>query len=263
VREARFLTNRARPEQVIGLAMFIALAITLSGCIKVDYEVSTEVRPSGACEREMKMEAASGLLVYLNITDMRSRLQTGGWKFEQRKSGNEVSLALSKGFDSVQKMAEEALGTMPIDVPLVKEGDILQPGTADLEVRNLFFVAYYKYTETTPKIALKVQRGPISVGVRKLAARLMKAEVALTLPGKITETNGKLDGASTATWELTLPDYLDGYTMTAESKIVHEWAFAVVGVGILALILVLVTLTRARRKAPKEATHGGETEDGE
>lgn len=257
MRKALVRTGPARSAKTAALLMLVALVSALSGCVRVDYQVSTEVRPSGACEREMKMDAASDLLRYVNITDMRSRLETGNWKFEQRKSGNEVSFALSKDFDSVQKMAEETLGTMPIDIPLVKEGDILQPGTADLQVKNLFFVAHYKYTETTPKIALKVQRGPITIGVRKVAARLMKAKVALTLPGEITETNGKLENGSTAVWELTLPDYLDGYTMTAESKIVHEWAFAVVGVGILALILVLITLTRAGRKPPGEAEHGG------
>jgi hypothetical protein len=263
VRQDCAVTTCARITRGVAVAAMAGCVVFLSGCVKVDYKVSTSVGANGRCEREMKMEAQGDLLRYVNMTDMRSRLQSGNWRVDQHKWGNEVSIALSKKFDSVQKMAEEALGTMPIGIPLLEDSDVLQPGRADLKVRNLFFVAYYRYTETTPKIALKLKRGPVAISIRKLVGRLMKAKVALTLPGQITKTNGKLQGASTATWNLTLPDYLDGYTMTAESKIVHIWAFAVVGVGILALILILVTLTRGRGKTSAEAEHGGEAGYGE
>lgn len=227
------------PRRLLAVAATAVMVLALAGCFKLDMDLTVN-----------SDDTLDGTVVFAIDKDLS---EMAGGQDSELDQGNLPEGATVEDYDQDgfvgQKVTLDGVSMDELNTSFSGEGDTGGPGQWQLTHEG----DEYRFTGDMDMTDLA------SSGSDELdmSAFMQGAElrVALTFPGEVTESNGKVDG-NTVVWEPKIGEKNEMTAVAKESSGLSTWIIVGIAAAVVLLLLIaagVVLLVRGRGTPPEQA----------
>lgn len=237
--------NLQRSFTAKALGLLLALvAVFACGCGTLNVDLHTTLKLNGDVQQEVRY-TASGLMSSAVSSSMDpATLEADGWVVTTDTSSASSIVTISKTFKNGEDFT--LTDSASADSPAVKD--------AQFRVKNYFFFKTFHIEGTLSGVSAADMGDLSSYGASvtpQMLDSMLHLTWAVTLPGRITDTNAPNKEGNTATWDFTYSSLQQDQHILVNATYI-AWPAVL---GLVALIIVLsagVTLLVLRRRKPAQ-----------